>query len=581
MPRKKLIAAIDAETDPFKLGRIPACFCWDYFDGQEHVTFWGEGSTAQIFNHLDSLAYPCIAYAHNGGKFDFHFLIPHLPDDCKIMLLGSRIAKLSWENSNGKKVELRDSFLIIPTALKQSGEKIDIDYELFEVETREAHKQEIIHYLKGDTEALLNMVTGFINEFGLALTLANRAFNELSELGLKPPKGTKEFDSVMRDFYFGGRCECFKAGKIEGNLAVYDINSAYPFAMSFEHSWGRGFDVYKREPKKHFEQSFFVVEAWSKGAFPVRTKSGGIHFPHKTGLFYVTGWELKAAIENDLAGIISIQSVYVPREVVSLKAYVDKFFKMKLEAEQQGDTQKRLFAKILLNAAYGKFALNPERFKEHSLFPMGQLHPDNIEAFQRLQEICERIQILPTQDIIDERDHIIESRWNMVFDIIDADLTLWERRVPESQRENRYFCVSTAASITGFVRAMLLNTKAKLKNAIYCDTDSFICEAGADIPQGENLGEWKIEATGNRCFVGGKKLYAFECQNGEFKTASKGVKLTPQEIIEVSQGKKVTWKNEAPTFTIKGKTKFIERIVAKTVDIESEEGLNFDFLNKH
>jgi hypothetical protein len=572
MPRKKLVAVIDAETDPFKLGRIPQAFSWDYFDGENHATFWGDThSTRQLFEHLDSLSNPAIVFAHNGGKFDFHFLIPFLPDDLKIMLLGSRIAKLSWTNSRGKKIELRDSYLIIPTALKHGGDKLEIDYAKFEKDKRLKYKDEIVAYLKQDTEALYSMVSGFIKEFGLALTLANRAFNELKELGLTPPKGTSEFDAVFREFYFGGRCECFKAGHQKGKLAVFDINSAYPYAMTFRHAWGRGFHVLKRFPADDLkEQSFYIIEAKSKGALPRRKAGGGIHFPHCEGIFHATGWEVMAGIETETLEIKKILSVYVPQETQSLKPYVDKFFQMKLEAEQKGDTQKRLFAKILLNSAYGKFALNPSRFKEHCLLPMGELHPDNFDIHKRLVEICERIQIIPTQDLIDEKEALLSQRWTMVFDLVDADLTLWQRDVEECQKENRYYCVSTAASITGFVRAMLLRAKNQLKNPIYCDTDSFICEAEADLPQGEELGNWKIEASGQECWIGGKKLYAFECENGEFKTASKGVHLEPEEIIEVSQGKKVLWKNEAPTFTIKGETRFIERIVSKTVDIAEE-----------
>ena len=84
MTKKRTIAVIDCETDPFKRGRIPAPFIWGFYNGETYEEFTNFNEvpstkllkdmrdTSELIPYLQSQ--DIIVYAHNGGKFDYHFL---------------------------------------------------------------------------------------------------------------------------------------------------------------------------------------------------------------------------------------------------------------------------------------------------------------------------------------------------------------------------------------------------------------------------------------------------------------------------------------------------------------------------
>jgi hypothetical protein len=78
------------------------------------------------------------------------------------------------------------------------------------------------------------------------------------------------------------------------------------------------------------------------------------------------------------------------------------------------------------------------------------------------------------------------------------------------------------------------------------------------------LGAWKLEAEGNCLDIAGRKLYALWQDNECIKSASKGVRITPEEIRQVALGGKVQYVRDAPTFHLGGRTDFISRVVQLT-----------------
>ena len=137
MPRKNRVGAIDCETDPFLFDRIPEPFSWGLVmdDGSRYLT-WGKRCTRKIVDILLELP-PCKVYAHNGGKFDFHFLLPYINIDQDIKIINGRFATIKIGD-----VELIDSFLLMPFALAKFR-KTEIDYKLFEADVRNKHKKTI------------------------------------------------------------------------------------------------------------------------------------------------------------------------------------------------------------------------------------------------------------------------------------------------------------------------------------------------------------------------------------------------------------------------------------------------------
>lgn len=532
MPKSKIYSA-DLETDPFEHGHFPRPFWAGFFDGHNHKTFWGSDCISRFVNAIWDLK--GIMYFHNGGKFDFHYLLAYLPDELEIFMIGERLVSIKFRD-----LELRDSFAIIPTSLSSGGEKSEVDYDKFRPEKREEHREEIEEYARQDNVALWNLVTRFIENYGAYLTLASAAFKQLQNLGINPPKGTEKMDEKLRPFYYGGRVQCFEYGEIKPpcGVKIVDINSAYPYAMLHKHCFDQSFHKSKNPPKniETYRASFFAVKCSPKGCFPKRSKDG-IHFPFGVeDVYFVTGWEMESAIETDSIENYEIQECWKPNTLIDFSVYVEKFYREKLAAQRRNDTQARMFAKLMLNSVYGKFAINPRNFRDYELCPIG-------ERVEGAKHKC---------------------------DLDEAGFAVWAKEIEENKLQSAFKNVGTAASITGFVRAYLWRALCQVERPIYCDTDSIACADTGDLPMNDDLGGWSTEGEGESIHVAGKKLYSLIGYKGEtLKLASKGVRASHEDISRAIAGEDVNIKNPAPTYSLSTGGKFISRKIRKTIDIDS------------
>ncbi len=164
MPRPKKIYACDAETDPFLHGRIPFPFIWGLYDGKKFSTFDKTEDFVNVVSKLD-----IILYAHNGGKFDFMYLLPFIKQT-KAQIINGRIVSMFLGNC-----ELRDSFSIIPEPLRNFGDKREIDYSKLEASVRDQHKEEIHEYLFYDCKILYDAVSQYRKIAGTKRTIASNA----------------------------------------------------------------------------------------------------------------------------------------------------------------------------------------------------------------------------------------------------------------------------------------------------------------------------------------------------------------------------------------------------------------------
>lgn len=521
MRKTRPIWTVDCETDPFKQGRIPKPFIWGIYTGSEFHQF--KTTTAM----LDFLTQNnVIAYAHNGGKFDWHFFIDKIPNKTSVMIINGRIAKFKIG-----KCEFRDSYSILPFALK-NYKKDEIDYSLLEPENRAKpeNMKLIVEYLKSDVVYLHELVSDYIARFGLKLTLASTALSQWKKIHKTPaPRTNAAYYNELKPFYCGGRVECFKKGIIEQDFSIFDINSAYPYAMIHEHPYGSEFMVDNELPE-NLGQCFITLTAKSTGIFPFRDKTG-LSFPRDGAIriFHVSGWEYQAAVDMDLLEVATILKVYHFFERVNFTKYVDHFFDLKSKSEQSGDKKGYMASKLMLNSLYGKFGSNPQNYKNYIFDEIGQL--DGWEQHA----------------IINGK--MIHSK-------------------PLAETDQRFFNVATAASITGFVRAYLARAIFASKNVLYCDTDSIVCEK-SPVKTSALLGDWKLEGAGNYGGIAGKKLYAFKIvKAGEsresWKIASKGAKLSKDQIMSIAGGDVITYEPIAPTFSVKSEPRFINRIIRAT-----------------
>ena len=521
-------AVIDAETDPFNGQDFVSPFIWGFFDGENYEEFSGPYCTENLVERISQ--YKGNIFAHNGGKFDFHFLVEHFEKEKSLTVINGRIAKAKLGLAT-----LRDSFCVLPTPLSAFA-KDDFDYKILDKKERDKPEnvKKISDYLKSDCINLHGYVSRFVGDYGLNLTLAATALKQWQELGGRIPKSDKRYYNKFLPFYYGGRVEPFKSGIFEGEYKVYDIKSAYPTAMKFPHPIGTNYYESRKPRDRELPACMLTVRCNSRGAFPMRTKEG-LRFPHEKGIYRVTGWEFIKALETGTISEHSILNAYIFEETTDFSIYVDKFYQLKAEAEKNKDKGGRTIAKLFLNSLYGKFAANPENYEEYYLDDYGAI---------------------PKEDENGEFDP----------GPIYGDLQLFGRDLPESKW--RFYNIVTAASITGWVRAYLWESIQKCESVLYCDTDSIICKSGDQLPLGDELGNWDLEAEPDRIAIAGKKLYACFKDGKEIKKACKGVKISGKEIERVARGEIVKYVSEAECFSLKQGKHFIERNVRATAKPE-------------
>lgn len=543
--QKKKLATLDFETDPFLYGRTPVPFSVGlYIEDGEYIEFWGDDCLEELIYFLNSYKEPLRIYAHNGGKFDFVFLLRMgiLERDVNVIAGRIVVARLAHH-------ELRDSYAIIPIPLSAAGDKLDIEYWKMEREHREQYKAEILTYLKQDCVGLYNLVKAFIDRFGIKMTIGGTALKIMRKMHPFDER-SPEADAELRKFFFGGRVECFETGIISGDLKVYDVNSMYPAVMAncqhFTGQYIRHPDPWKvidkktgfyKADKKH--PYFMEFTGTNKGALPTRTKDGlDFNVPH--GTFLASSHEIQIALKYGLIEIEEVHKTLIPLDSINFKEYVDTYIVEKIAAKKSGDKIAEIFAKLLLNSSYGKTAQSPDKYFDWVLV-------DDMDAAPYL-----------------EKGYKVHCDYNDFF------------LMRKPSEDHVYYDVGIGASITGAARAVLLEAIATAKRPIYCDTDSIICEDLNGVTLDPfALGAWDLEAVGDHLGIYGKKVYALKghkVKNGNqvgnygyCKKACKGVNLNHAEIFRLAKGDSVAYASAAPSFKLTGGTEFTARILgAKT-----------------
>ncbi len=476
----------------------------------------------------------CRVYAHNGGKFDWHYIVPHLEPFSDLMVIAGRLAKFRIGEA-----EFRDSFNIMPMPLKAGGNKFEIDYSILEKENRDvpANRENIRERLRTDCLYLAQMLETFFEEFGHHLTISGASMDAWSKIsGIDKPDSGSAFYEHFAPYYFGGRVEVFHAGEFKGPFRIIDRNSAYPHAMLSLHPWGLIVNESTSLPKARgaLERSFITLDANSTGAFPFRDDTGSLTFPadRLPRTFRVTGWEYLAALETGTLERPRVLSVSTVAESIEFNSYMDHFYKMKTTAKQQGDAARYEFSKRFLCSLYGKFGSNPEEYREYKV-----VEPRFI-------------------DVACEADGYL----------FNAELGPWALLSrPLHENRQRFYNVATAASITGFVRAGMWRSLRGVQVPLYCDTDSIACVGTGQLElDAEKLGAWKVEANCTYGAFAGRKLYACQTEAGTWKTASKGVRLTAEQIVRIAQGETIEHEPEFPTYSVKQGIHFQTRKIRRT-----------------
>lgn len=516
------ICVVDTETDPFKHKRDPKPFCVGFYDGDAFVSFWGQNCIADFVSYISDIEEPMIIYAHNGGRFDFLFMLQYISQD--IFVIGSRIVK----GYIGRH-EIRDSYAIFPEPLK-AYEKDDFEYEKMEEDVREDYKHEILKYLKNDCIFLYDIVIGFRNEFGDKLTIGSASMTEFRKF-YPFPKMQEHDDIIIRNWYMGGRNQCFKSGLIKGSYTILDVNSMYPAVMKNScHPFSSKYSVGNQITSKTMFAKIYGRNCGTIGALPFRTKQG-IDFTVECGEFFATIHELNMAVDLGLFKIDKVILTLDFQEVKTFDTFIDHFIDKKIKAEKQGNKLLRSFYKRVPNSTYGKCGQNPLDFMEHAL----------------------------------TTDMLLDPSEGWMLSYSTGNHYFWERPSPKVM--GGFYHVGIAASVTGASRAVLLNGLHQSTDPIYCDTDSIIARSHGNLEiHDTKLGAWKSEGRADFIAIAGKKLYAAFLEGKCIKQASKGARLSHTQILEAARGGVINYMRDAPSIDLTGHMEYVARDIKKTVD---------------
>lgn len=532
------IYTIDSETDPFRRGRFPRPFLWGVYDGS---AYWQFEKTADVVEFARDTQ--GIFYAHNGGRFDYHFLLEHAENYTDTMIIAGRLAK--WKLGAA---EFRDSFNILPVPLK-AYKKDDFDYTLMEREQRDkrAAREKIEEYLKHDCMYLHELVTAFRDQYGFHLTQASASMSLWrKQSGFEMPETDWRLYDHFKPYYYGGRVQAFRMGHGKCRFQLADVKSAYPRAMLEDHPIGAfPMQVFDKILRGDF---FYRIRARANGCFPKRGEDGRLTYPvdHSPQEYSITGWELIAAERLGLVKDCEVMEIWRLAQSAPFKDYILGLYEDRKQAAAAGDHARKLFDKLLMNSLYGKFGADPRKYCNYFIMD---------------------VKAAPVNDPVYELSGYI-GKWALIKD-------------NSQDTFSKFYCVATSASITGFQRAVMLDSLTNSKGLVYCDTDSIAAEHFGELDTGIELGQWEIfsdeeggtgPVTFDEYYIGGRKLYAFYSRRGwmedgkrqHWKTASKGVRLSVEQIKRVALGETVLFEPEIPTYSLHNPVRFINREISQT-----------------
>lgn len=570
--RHENIAVLDTETDPFdnkSKRKILPFLAVLYSDNFDTVVIWEDDFKTWVAKVRDAiLALPeeYTIYAHNGGRFDFMFLLSEMRGEISFKGRGIMDAKIGPHH-------LRDSFHLIPERLA-AYQKDVFDYAKLHHNSRHIYRDEIIRYCINDCKYLLDLVKKFVGDFGLKLSIGQAAMGEIKK-HYEVEKFSDGWDAYVREYFFGGRVECLAgSGVFTGNYKLFDVNSQYPAAMrNFQHPIG-GMDDYKLRAGVPSNDTVFIdLSCDNRGALIGRDESGATVATITRGRFKTTIWEYQTALELNLISNVKVHYSLDCAKRTDFKLFVDPMYSNRLalkefmiELKSKGQELSQafveakkddMFYKFLLNNGYGKFATNPRKFMEHYITGPNERPPD--KWFKTIPK---------------NHPQKIQLETSPAFE--HALYWIWSKPAPQFT----FYNVGVGASITGAARSVLLHAIHNAVMPIYCDTDSIICKDLRNVRLHKSeLGAWDLEDEFSQVVIAGKKLYsvkhtvpkkrtAEQLERGivpEWTIKSKGTEgVTYQDMFDLIAGATIPKPSFGPTLTRYGTQDYLTRNIKAT-----------------
>lgn len=443
------------------------------------------------------------------------------------------------DENKTEKITIYDSLKILPFSVEAIAKGFNLPISKLEIDYDE--KREIGHiltpqeidYLRNDVEIMSRALLTLFNQDLRQMTQGSNALYDYKKIVGKKNFSKwfpiPDYDFDVRQSYKGGftYCDPRRQGQDIGEGIVLDVNSLYPSVMYYQPlPYGEGiFFEGKYKPDKLYNlyvQMFTCQFELKENYIPTIQLKNNLSFIPTTYLsssedeevtMCLTSVDLELFFEHYHVYNITWHSGWKFKSTTGLfKDYIDKWNAVKMESTLNGNKAMRTLAKLMLNALYGKFALNP-----------------NVQSK------------IPYYD-----NGIIKY-------------TLGEKET----RNPIYIPVGTF--ITAWARHKTITSAQKVYDRfLYADTDSLHL-IGTEIPKGlevdpVKLGAWKHESTFTRARFVRQKTYIEEI-DGELNITCAGM---PSRCY-----KHVTWDNFIAGSSFEGKLQFTHvqgGIVLKDID---------------
>jgi len=172
-----------------------------------------------------------------------------------------------------------------------------------------------------------------------------------------------KFDSIPYEIqemayrsYYGGRFEILKRGLV-GQAYLYDINSAYPYAITQIPDLSKGKWIKRKTIHKDTKLGFFKIRIKIPDCkyvppFPFRSKHD-IIFPSGEFETYCTLAELQACESKTFYRILEGYQFITKSDIYPYRDFIQNLYQKRMELKQENNPLQ-LPIKIILNSIYGK-----------------------------------------------------------------------------------------------------------------------------------------------------------------------------------------------------------------------------------
>lgn len=524
------------------------------YDGNEYKYFLGKTCISDFLKYILRHRYRAYTFfAHNGGLFDFNFIIEMLKNwnyDLHLIFQGSRCLQLKiyleklGELQNRKSrnnIKFSDSYALLRYSLDKltkdfnakhqklnfmPGGKKDNDYDyLYEVLYKNREKI-FFDYIQNDVIGLyevLNKFNSMIQKHNgrLSYTIASTSLKTFQTGYLKNKiiMSNRKTNDEMKNGYYGGRVEIFKMYVDKDKYYCYDVNSLYPYVM-----FNNIFPVTK--PRKIINTDIDLIKNslgitycqvmapkdlylpllpyhynignYSKLVFPIGSFKG-----YWDNVLLVKALELGYKIKPIYTYIFDGEYIF--------KDYVTRFYELKKKSKKESINY--IVAKLLLNSLYGKFAQNQD---SESLKKITD--PQDLQKYE-------------------------------ITDVYDLDHNIF--RVKTESKGN-FFIPQISIHVTSLAQLHLYNIMEKIINKgykiIYCDTDSVF--TNAKLNKSDQLGELKEEYKFKKGYFILPKTYCIIDENDKTIIKAKGYMSMFKKMITEKDFKNALFNDDYSGFTV-------------------------------